>query len=159
GAEVSVLFTAGERRVRLEKGEAHFQVAKNPARPFIVSAGAVDVRAVGTAFNVKLGAAAVDVLVTEGKVSVLEQGGAPEPVYLTVNQSTTLPLVPAATAAPVVELAAPDVAAQLAWQPRLLDFSATPLRGIVEEFNRHNAPYRLAIADPALASVPVSASL
>jgi len=44
--------TAAERRVELEPGEAHFEVAHNTARPFFVSAGGVAVRAVGTAFNV-----------------------------------------------------------------------------------------------------------
>ncbi|MBC7366698.1 MAG: FecR domain-containing protein, partial [Undibacterium sp.] len=65
-----VAFTPTERRVRLARGEAHFTVAKNPARPFWVEAGGVAVRAVGTAFNVRLGARDVEVLVTEGKVSV-----------------------------------------------------------------------------------------
>ena len=54
GAEIAVNFTPGERRVALLKGEANFEVAKNKERPFIVSAGGVDVRAVGTAFNVRL---------------------------------------------------------------------------------------------------------
>ena len=72
GGEVIEQFTAAERRVLLARGEAHFAVTKNPARPFVVRAGNVDVRAVGTAFNVNLQSAAVDVLVTEGKVSVSE---------------------------------------------------------------------------------------
>ena len=70
--QLEVAFTPGERRVRLLRGEAHFAVAKNPARPFVVSTAAIDVRAVGTAFNVRLDAAAVEVLVTEGKVRVDE---------------------------------------------------------------------------------------
>ena len=49
GAEIEVQFTAAERRLRLVRGEAHFQVAKNPLRPFVVEAGGVAVRAVGTA--------------------------------------------------------------------------------------------------------------
>ena len=65
GGEVTEHFTTSERRVLLTRGEAHFAVTKNPARPFVV-------RAVGTAFNVNLQSAAVDVLVTEGKVSVSE---------------------------------------------------------------------------------------
>ena len=49
--EAEVRFTAAERRVRLARGEAHFTVAKNSARPFWVEANDVAVRAVGTAFN------------------------------------------------------------------------------------------------------------
>ncbi|MGH8018374.1 MAG: FecR family protein, partial [Opitutaceae bacterium] len=67
---VSVSFTPRERRVRLVRGESHFTVAKNPTRPFIVEADAVAVRAVGTAFNVRLRSHSVDVLVTEGVVRV-----------------------------------------------------------------------------------------
>ncbi len=53
-ARVDVQITAGERRIRLVRGEAFFTVAKNPARPFIVSADHITVRAVGTAFSVGL---------------------------------------------------------------------------------------------------------
>ncbi|MBM3842717.1 MAG: DUF4880 domain-containing protein [Verrucomicrobia bacterium] len=69
-SEIQVAFGAAERRVRLVRGEAHFTVAKNPARPFWVQAGGVAVRAVGTAFNVKLGGENIEVLVTEGRVAV-----------------------------------------------------------------------------------------
>lgn len=61
-------YTATERRVRLERGEAHFTVTKDAARPFTVTAAGVAVRAVGTAFNVRLADSAVEVLVTEGQV-------------------------------------------------------------------------------------------
>ena len=67
---VEVAFTATERRVHLRRGEASFTVAMDRARPFIVRVGQVDVRAVGTVFNVRCLPAAVEVLVTEGKVRV-----------------------------------------------------------------------------------------
>lgn len=69
-SKIEVRFTRAARGVRLVRGEAHFSVAKNPARPFIVSAGDVEMRAVGTAFNVRLRSSAVEVLVTEGSVKV-----------------------------------------------------------------------------------------
>ncbi len=78
GAVVSDRFTPGERRVQLERGEAHFTVAKDAARPFVVEVAGVTVRAVGTAFNVRLDPTAVEVLVTEGKVAVMaDDGGRP----------------------------------------------------------------------------------
>ena len=73
GAEIEVNYTVAERRVVLRRGEALFTVAKNPARPFVVRAGGVDVRAVGTAFNVKLAGPNLEVLVTEGTVHVSQQ--------------------------------------------------------------------------------------
>jgi transmembrane sensor len=68
GSEVVVQYSASERRVKLTGGEAHFTVWKDKTRPFIVNAAGVEVRAVGTAFNVRLEAKSVEVLVTEGRV-------------------------------------------------------------------------------------------
>ena len=67
---IDVLFTKTERRVRLARGEALFTIAKNRVRPFIVNAAGVDVRAVGTQFNLRLHAAALEVIVCEGQVRV-----------------------------------------------------------------------------------------
>jgi transmembrane sensor len=68
---VRVRFSAEERHVQLDAGEANFVVAKDTARPFVVYAGDVSLRAVGTAFNVRHGSnGAVEVIVTEGQVRV-----------------------------------------------------------------------------------------
>lgn len=67
-SSVRVSYSATERRVTLDGGEAHFTVAKAPRRPFIVEVKGVAVRAVGTAFNVRVASDAVAVLVTEGQV-------------------------------------------------------------------------------------------
>ena len=73
GGQFTVDFTPAFRRVALRQGEAHFQVTKDPARPFIVAAGGVEFRAVGTAFSVELGKGEVELLVTEGVVAVATQ--------------------------------------------------------------------------------------
>ena len=164
GAVISVLYTPGERRVQLERGEAHFTVAKNKERPFIVNAGGVAVRAVGTAFNVRLDPAAVDVLVTEGVVLVKQPDSElsalnAQPLSLSVGESTRVPLTAAAALPEVVPVSKAQAEAILAWQPRMLDFTATPLLGVVGDFNRHNAPIRLVVDDLALARTEVSASL
>ena len=70
-SEIQVAFSSTERRVRLVRGEAHFSVAKNKARPFWVEAGPLAVRAVGTAFDVKFGGKNIEVLVTEGRVALI----------------------------------------------------------------------------------------
>jgi transmembrane sensor len=70
GAEIVVNLSDNLRRVTLQQGEAHFQVARDPQRPFVVSAAGVAVRAVGTAFSVQLGFTAVDIVVTEGTVAI-----------------------------------------------------------------------------------------
>lgn len=70
GADFRVDFAPDARRVELRRGEALFQVVKDSQRPFVVIAGGVAVRAVGTAFSVQLERDEVGVLVTEGRVAV-----------------------------------------------------------------------------------------
>ena len=56
------------RQIYLRKGEAHFQVAHDRSRPFLVHAGDAVVRAVGTAFEVRLRTDQhVDIVVNEGQ--------------------------------------------------------------------------------------------
>lgn len=183
GASVAVSYTPTARRVHLLSGEAHFTVAKNSARPFIVRAAGVETRAVGTAFHVHLGAASVEVLVTEGQVAIFETAGpalaAPplpnerdtrdrrppsgRPTFLIAHERLTVPLAAASSspgpspALTPITVSSDEIARTLAWQPRLLEFSAAPLAEVVAEFNRHNT-LQLALADPALASLPVTAS-
>ncbi|MDR0902830.1 MAG: FecR domain-containing protein [Opitutaceae bacterium] len=70
GAVIDVRYDDTTRRVVLTGGEAHFQVAKGQPRPFVVEAGGMVARAVGTMFIVRHDAEQVEVLVTEGRVAV-----------------------------------------------------------------------------------------
>ncbi len=166
GAVVSVSFTATERRATLVRGEAHFTVAKNPTRPFIVQAGSVHVRAVGTAFSVRLDAAAVDVLVTEGTVALAPNvvAGSVAPALpssdaplVTAGQRATVSL-DAAVPPQITPVASQALVQHLNWQPQLLDFSAAPLGAAVAEFNRRNR-VQFVLADPELAATPIVASI
>lgn len=175
GAHLIVQFSPGERRVLLVQGEAQFAVAKNPARPFVVRAGGVDVRAVGTAFNVKLAGPNLEVLVTEGIVHLSQQTAAPTHdaavapaasapgaptvlAALTAGQRTVIP-VAAVVAPPVVVPATQrEIAQLLDWQPHLLDFDSTPLAEVVEAFNRRNT-LQLVIGDEELRALPIVASI
>lgn len=147
-----VQFTAAERRVELEAGEAHFEVAHDTARPFVVRAGGVVVRAVGTAFNVRFVAGAVEVTVTEGKVAVERVAAkAPSdgPSLIGANQRLALPFAAAAAVPGIETLAIADLRAVLAWQRRVTDFADTPLAEVIARFNRHNS-LQLVITDPVL---------
>lgn len=63
-----------ERRVRLE-GEGFFDVAKNPERPFIVSASDIDINVLGTEFTVSAyDAEKVDTYLLEGRVGISGPG-------------------------------------------------------------------------------------
>ena len=172
GAEISVEFTAALRRVRLARGEAHFTVAKNPARPFVVDASGIEVRAVGTAFAVTRSGTSVGLLVTEGRVSV-DRPSAQDAITATGPQPA-----PVADVAPLafvdaghqveIESAAPrsaplrvstisahDLAERLAWRAPSAEFSGTPLIEVVSVINRHTRE-RFVIEDPELARVPLS---
>lgn len=160
---VDVRYSEHERRVRLARGEAYFTVAKNAARPFIVSAAGVDVRVVGTVFNVRLRSESVDVLVTEGKVRVgapvagATSASPPEPEINPLSELTAGQKVSIALAATAVEPApVPPIVAStaeirqtLAWQARRLDFDGTPLADIVAEINRYNR-HKLVVTDERL---------
>jgi transmembrane sensor len=151
-SRITTDFTAAERRVRLVRGEAHFTVAKNPARPFIVEAGAVAVRAVGTVFEVRRAATAVEVLVTEGKVRVerpAAAGAAPAPPTSLVAGERAVVDTSAGAAAPVVmAVSAAEIERALAWQGVRLEFPSLPLAEVVTEFNLRNAT-QLTLGDPA----------
>ena len=152
---IAVEFTATGRRVRLARGEAHFQVAKNPACPFVVSAGVVAVRAVGTAFDVRRRPDAVEVDDTVGGKSLLATAvGEGEKAFLAAGQRAYIRTAGAAEAAERarVETVTPaEIGQVLAWQSHRLEFVAAPLAEMVEEFNRYNR-HKLVIADPRLAA-------
>lgn len=153
-SEVRATFTETERRVTLVQGEAHFTVTKDAARPFIVSAGGASVRAVGTAFNVRIDAGRIEILVTHGKVQVGgaegAEGASPMAPPLVVAGERAV-LEPAAPVA-VTSAAPAEIEQALAWQSTRLVFSRTPLGEAVEAFNRHAAApgVRLTVGDSAL---------
>ncbi len=160
GAKVDVNFTPLERRVHLVRGEAHFTVAKNPARPFIVSADKVAVRAVGTAFSVQLDRAEVSVLVTEGKVRVDELQAGPGNVaesrelsHLIAGQQAVVSTKGAA-ALQIREFTPAEIERALAWQGLRLEFVDMPLRDVVAEFNRYNVR-KLVVGDATTANIVV----
>jgi len=169
GAQVAVQFIRRERAVVLVQGEAQFTVAKNPDRPFIVTAGNIKVRAVGTAFNVRVAAQAVEVFVTEGRVRLdsmsvpvapamgTEIDSGPTLPELLAGQRTVVSLAPHPPAPQVVLMSPEDIVRQLSWQPQLLDFSSTALGEVVSEFNRRNR-LQLIVADPDLNALPIVAS-
>lgn len=166
GAEIAVTYSTSVRRVGLLRGEAHFRVVKDAARPFVVAVDAVEVRAVGTSFAVQRRATEVEVLVTTGRVAVdrlPETGGAASPAPQTVAMleagNRTLVEVAAMAPAPVVEALSPaEMGQRLAWRVPRLEFTRTPLAEAVPMINRHSA-IKLALADEAVGRVQISGML
>ncbi len=165
GTALEVHYSANERRVRLTGGEAQFSVMKDPARPFVVEAGGVAVRAVGTVFNVRLGSAAVDVLVTEGKVRVGLAAQTPgqifqsraadeEPPTVAAGQRAIFSLAGPALVPVVAEVTSDEIRRDLAWQAPRLQFDETPLNEAIAEFNQRNHR-QLVLGDSSLGALPI----
>ncbi|MDR7115439.1 FecR domain-containing protein [Caulobacter sp. BE254] len=145
---VEVAFRRTQRTVRLQEGEAWFQVAHDVQRPFVVEAGSVRVRAVGTAFSVRRRANGADVLVTEGVVEVWAEGATRPPARLKAGQSAFVD----ATAVVRPALAGPEaVDRKLEWRYGKIDLAGETLGEAVADFNRYN-DRKLVIADPGIAS-------
>lgn len=166
-AEIAVDFSPGRRGVRLLRGEALFTVTKDATRPFVVTGGNVEVRAVGTAFVVRLDSANVNVLVTEGRVLVgqaapLESApGAPAmppppPVMVAAGDRLAVPADGSMVIKPTVEPVTPlEINTALAWREMRFEFTNTSLAEAVELFNR-KSKVKLSLADPSLADLRVS---
>lgn len=185
GADVAVAFSAESRRVALQRGMAHFRVAKSPV-PFVVAAGQVEVRAVGTAFATRLSPTGeVEVIVTEGVVAIdrpapksaRASNAAPVAIKNGVSSSgpgrteRTLALlqagnrliVPAGDLAANLEngvatLTEEEMARSLDWRVPQLRFDGMPLAEAVPMFNRHSK-IQLRLADAAVGAVKVSGTL
>ena len=134
---IKVRFTEEVREICLFQGEALFDVAKNKSRPFIVSAGATKVRAVGTSFTVSmLPQRPVEVLVREGVVELQRAGDATAiPVRASANIQATAPIN-----APIVTVALPEekLARNLAWQGGQIALDNQSLEDAASEFARYS---------------------
>ena len=124
-----------KRVAMLKAGEAWFEVAKDAARPFVVTAGDAFVQAVGTAFSVRRHAGGADVLVTEGIVDVWSAQQASSKVRLVVGQKASI----GSNGEVEVSLSEPASADRvLAWRQGMIDLNGDPLLNAVGEFNRYN---------------------
>ncbi len=149
GTRVVVDYSKGERRVRLVRGEAMFDVAKNPARPFIVAAEGREVRALGTSFVVRDEGRAIAVTLIEGKVAVSGKAEA-APVVLAPGQRLR-----AATAAAPPRVDRPRMEVVTAWRSGQILLDDTPLTQAVAEMNRYT-PTPLSLETDRIGALRVS---
>lgn len=152
-SKVTVRFTRDRREIHLLQGEALFDVAKNKARPFIVFAGNMQVRAVGTAFTVSmLPQRPIQVLVKEGVVELNRNGPAKGPPVRVKANTQAL----AAQDAPIVAAGLPQskLDRNLAWQFGRIAFDNQTLHDAVDEFARYS-DVRI-VVDPAVANRTVT---
>lgn len=149
----TVRFDDVEREIDLRVGEGLFQVAKDPKRPFIVRAGSVSVRAVGTVFAVRAVNDRVDVTVTEGVVELVDATG-PRPALtrrLAANEHAT---IMETRQLEVQHLSHDEAERWIAWRRGMLEFAGESLRDAVSEMNRHNTRH-IIVDDQALGERPI----
>jgi transmembrane sensor len=158
------------REVRLERGEAYFEVAKDPSRPFVVWAGNQRIEALGTVFTVRYDRDRTVVTLVDGEVAVSETGAQPEatftapssrapaspiavkgqePRILTAGQRLTL-----VTNKPA-QLDAPKIDTVIAWRRGEVVLDKMSLADAVTEMNRYDS-HQLRVEDAEIAALKVS---
>lgn len=152
-SRIATRYSEAERRVVIEEGEAYFDVAHDPERPFVVQVGGLSVIAVGTAFNVRSGQERVVVTVTEGRVRLARaapagpgrppvpavEAGAGEQATFSARQGT-------------IDVAMADPGVATAWREGVLKFVHEPLDEVVANLNRYSTR-QIVLADPRLAQL------
>jgi transmembrane sensor len=150
---LEVEYTEDFRRVRLQQGEAFFDVAPDPDRPFVVETPLGNVTAVGTSFLVRLDGGSANVTVQSGRVRITQNAASPRAATPATDETATVG--PGQTAIIQVDdvairsLDPSSLFRQLAWRDGMLVFEGDPLHKVVAEFNRY-ARTKIIIADPAL---------
>ncbi|HVI88410.1 MAG TPA: FecR domain-containing protein [Dongiaceae bacterium] len=146
---LAVNFTAAERLITLREGDAFFVVAADAARPFVVQAGNVRVRALGTQFSLRARDEIIDVTVREHAVAV-EIPGQPAR-RVTAGEGLRVADGRAGMAAPV------DLAIAEAWRQDRMVFSDAALADVMAEIGRYRHGH-IIITDRTLAGLRVSGS-
>jgi transmembrane sensor len=152
-SEVSVHYSRAVREIRLARGEALFDVAKDPGRPFTVDAGGTSVRAVGTSFTVsRLTDRPVQVLVREGVVEIARDTDSGPPVRAAAN---TRIVVERRAAVVPASLDSEAVSRKIAWQMGRIAFEGDTLSQAASEFARYS-DIHIRIDDPDIGARTVT---
>lgn len=139
-------FSGPERRVKMLRGEAFFQVQPNPVRPFRVDAGAGSLTTVGADFCLSCLGDAVDLSVSKHALRVVAGGQQAE-----LNAGQTLHY----SAQGLGDIQRAELEQVLAWRTGRLVFFDTPLAKVVSSLERWRSG-RIFITDERLATRPVS---
>jgi transmembrane sensor len=151
-SQIDVALNKTGRYVKLERGEAFFDVSKDAARPFVVEIGDKRVVAVGTRFCVRRDGDDIRVYVEEGRVQLKRLGLASEaaetplPAGTEARTAKTALLVDQPTPTQVEEL--------LSWRTGYIKFRDTALADAVADFNRYSL-HKMIIEDPAIANIHI----
>ncbi|MEO0398992.1 MAG: FecR domain-containing protein [Pseudomonadota bacterium] len=162
-SRLEVHLTDKERRFHLLSGEAHFTVAPDKDRPFIVFAGGRAITATGTAFAVRSEENDFQLVVTEGKVRVADQAtsqsssptetrdtaAVPEKILIPTNLKEGDAIIIEDGESKVEALSSADINRTLSWRQGLMAFVGDPLPDVIDEISRYT-DLIITIDDPAL---------
>lgn len=160
-------YTATRRTVELLQGEAHFSVAKDPTRAFVVRVGEYQFKAVGTAFNLRITAGhAVELTVVEGRVDVLlappgRPAGTSAEANNAISAGTDIQVdagheLSVGGTAPLLQRLPPaKVEAAVAWTHGMIVFDGEPLERAIREVGRYSNT-RFVINDERTRQIPVA---
>lgn len=136
---VSYKIDDARRIATLTNGEAAFTVRPDPDRPFIVKVGDIEVRAVGTAFNVRQRDGRVQIAVSEGQVELCRAGGAGgASVFATLGAGQLMEVpasLPASFTVPATTNVLPAHVAE--WRMRIVSYENATVRDVVGDLNRY----------------------
>lgn len=150
-SKILVLFSDRQRKVRLVRGEAWFDIA--PGRqPFVVTTDAAQFASAGSAMNVRIHADGTAVTVAAGQVRIQSPGaGARVPSRLDQGQEGWFTEA-VATSYPVNDV---QVRQRLAWQQDAIALDGRSLEQAAREFNRYNRS-KLVVDDPSIAALQLA---
>jgi transmembrane sensor len=140
------------RRVKLDQGEAYFEVSKDAARPFVVDVADKRITAVGTQFSVRRDDDDIRVLVTEGRVRIERRGDASQAGQAQLAAGSEARTSKAAVL--IAQPAAAQVEQLLSWRSGYILFRDTALADAVADFNRYSVR-KIVIQDPAIAGIRI----
>lgn len=154
-SQVKVRFKESERSVHLVSGEAHFDVAHDPKRPFRVYTPHGNVSAVGTAFSINLVDQELAVTVTEGRIAVSSadaygrQKNRPLAMVDAGHQVRVSNDVPQ-----VNSIDTRAMEKQIAWHSGLLIFDGDSLTSVIAQISRYTDKH-FVIADENIGQVKI----
>jgi transmembrane sensor len=164
---ITVSFDRHQRRVEVTRGQAYFEVAKDPTRGFGVQVDGLLIKDIGTAFDVYRQGTDTTVTVAEGQVRVLHASptssagwfgpdrhlpvqGQPPILDLTAGRQARIAASGAVKANGTV-----DVRRATAWTQGNIAFENQSIAAVAAEFNRYNN-LQISVDDPRIAALPIS---
>ena len=159
---VTIRYGATEREVVLVSGQAAFEVAHEPKRPFHVFAGPAEAIALGTQFDVRLGSDSTVVTVVQGRVAVglsemrepRSMSSSPRRPVQWVELGPDQQVSVSRDQWPATPMAV-DAKRTTAWLHRQIAFDHEPLERVAAEYNRYS-PKPIEIMTPELRKLEIT---